>query len=83
VEGLSAAAAEARPDEPRRVSALLHRDRRQPGQWRPAVRRAHVHHVAQREHVGVPGKRQVGPDRHAARPVDLDPGLAGELSGQA
>ena len=46
------------------MAALLHRDRREPGQ---RLRRAHGDHVAEREHLGVARQREIGLDGEAAR----------------
>ena len=42
----------------------------------------HLHHVADREHLGVGGQGQVGADRDPAGPVELGAGLGSERGGE-
>ena len=67
----------------RRVAALLHRDRRDARERDDAVGAAHAHHVAEREHLRVPGKREVRLDGDAARAVALRAGELGERRREA
>ena len=77
-------AGEAGADDARGVAPLLHRDRRDSGQQlRLAVRVTDADHVAEREHLGVPGQREVGLDRHPARAVELRAGELAEPAGEA
>jgi hypothetical protein len=57
------------------VAALLHRDRRDAHERLPA---SHLHHVADREGVGVVGNRQVGRDEEPSGAVHLRARRVGE-----
>ena len=59
-----------------RVQTALHRDF---GDAREVIER---HHVANREHFGMPGKREVGKRRDATGPVHFRAGLLGEHRGE-
>jgi hypothetical protein len=65
------------------VAALLHGHRRDAGELRdPAVGSAHAHHVADREHLGMPRKREVGRDGHPPGAVALGAGQLAEPPGE-
>jgi hypothetical protein len=78
-ERLAASATQAVANEPGGVAALLHRDRREAGQRRAAVGRGNVHHVAERQHLGVAGQREVGLDGQTAGAIHLGAGQLAEL----
>ena len=71
----------------RRVAPLLHRHRRHARQRRaPSVGLAHRDHVAEREHLGMPGQREVRLDGHASGAIELGAGPLGQqlaASGEA
>ena len=65
------------------VAALLHGHGSHAGEDHGlAVLAAHPHHVAEREHLGMAGQREVGLDRHPAGAVELGARLLGEARGQ-
>ena len=72
MEGADLTAAQPRAHELRGVAALLHGDRRDAREpQRLPVLPAHADHVAEREHLGMPGQAEVGFDHDAARAVEL------------
>ena len=67
---------------PRRVAPLLHRDGGHAGKdCDRAIRVAHADHVAERQHLGVAGDREVGLNGHAPGAVELRSALRSQLGG--
>jgi hypothetical protein len=64
---LGCVALETTGDRAGRVNARLHRDLGHAGNAGEVIR---VHHVADHEHLGVPGQRAVAEHPHAPNPID-------------